>query len=67
MNAWTNDSTGHNRTIDTGPTPDGKLDHLYIQVSYVGEDGLVQGGDWYKITPAGTELAEKLSTERASA
>lgn len=32
-----------------------------------GADGLVQGGDWYKITRAGMELAEQCAIEVANA
>ena len=39
MHAWTNDNTGHNRTIDTGPAPNGKPGQLLITVNYVQENG----------------------------
>lgn len=39
MHAWTNDNTGHNRTIDTGPTPDGKVSNLLIKLSYIDNGG----------------------------
>lgn len=34
MHAWTNENTGHNRIISTGPTPDGKVPDLVFTVVY---------------------------------
>lgn len=45
MHKWTNDNTGHNRTIDTGIPPHGKIDHLLITINYVQENG---AGNLYK-------------------
>ena len=45
MHPWTNDNTGHNRYIDTGPAPSGKPEQLVIEVSYV---DLNSTGNLYK-------------------
>lgn len=37
MNTWDNRSTDHNRTISTGPTPDGTVRDLKITVAYVAD------------------------------
>ena len=48
MNAWTNDNTGHNRTIDTGPTLDGKIDNLLITVGYANYSRSEAGNDLWR-------------------
>ena len=45
MNKWTNETTEHNRTISTGPTPDGKIPDLLITVDYAEESA---GGRLYR-------------------
>lgn len=37
MTTWDNTTTGHNRTISTGPTPDGTVRDLKITVGYVAD------------------------------